>query len=79
MSYARFGWDGSDVYVIHAGDLDALECYCADRFVTPLRSEMVSHLMAHRERGDCVPQEAMDELTTEIEHDGDSVRAEVPA
>lgn len=69
MSYARFGWDGSDVYVI--GTLDAFECFCPDQsesiFRCKTRREMIGHLKEHRAEGLCVPQETLDRLKEEIQ------------
>jgi hypothetical protein len=66
MSYCRIGGD-SDVYVIDHVD-GGTACYCgrdeADRLMT--KPEMLGHLLAHRDRGDKVPQRALDRLTAEI-------------
>lgn len=66
MSYCRVGAD-SDVYVIDHVD-GGMACYCgrpeADRLMT--KPEMLGHLLAHRDRGDVVPQRALDRLTSEI-------------
>jgi hypothetical protein len=70
MSYCRFGWDGSDVYVFGNSD-DELEC-CActlrgklGRFTCKKEEDMIKHLLKHRKKGDCVPQEAIDRLNEE--------------
>lgn len=60
MSYARFGADGSNVYVY----LDCsgfLLCVCGDPCETGLgfkaykTTDMINHLRAHQSKGDFVP------------------------
>lgn len=72
MSYARFGWDNSDVYIILNcnGYLDCCGCrfvpWGADHDIPPSHFKtteaMLSHLDAHRAAGDCVPDETYDDL-----------------
>jgi hypothetical protein len=72
MSYARFGWDGSDVYVFmsvgnaeHPGGW--LEC-CSCSLTTPRwfrafsTAAMVRHLRAHADAGQHVPGDVIPEL-----------------
>lgn len=78
MSYARFGWDGSDVYVF--ANMDGLfECMCCalqpsprpenligyDSHYEPTAELMVEHLLAHRSAGHVVPNDAISELRAE--------------
>lgn len=72
MSYARFGWDDSDVYVFLCC-FGYLEC-CACRIVGGWKSfealtteKMLAHLEAHRALGHCVPEETFEELRTDAE------------
>lgn len=71
MSYARFGWDDSDVYVFATNyeGADGWECCgCGmyeESFYTHLISVMIDHLKQHRERGHTVPQYAVDRLIAE--------------
>jgi len=64
MSYARIGSD-SDVYVIHSV-FGGMFCYCDGEVGPMTKSEMVDHLLAHREEGALVPQRALDRLYREI-------------
>lgn len=76
MSYCRFGWDGSNVYVFEGGDEDSVYwecCGCSLRGAAdkkPIqfkdRQSMIVHLMDHRRLGDNVPQFAIDRLEEEI-------------
>ena len=66
MSYARFGWDNSSVYVFPSGD--GLECCgCSlispiGRFCTRSIDAMAAHLDAHRAAGHTVPTSVMPEI-----------------
>src|SRR3954470_9120399 len=75
MSYCRFGSDSS-VYV-YAGsyELDERElmywdccgCSLTDNFKADNPSEMITHLMRHREAGHMVPDYAIERLQWEAE------------
>lgn len=72
MSYARFGWDGSDVYVISGFDRDygsgwgCISCILVEEgFFAIVEQAMINHLLAHRNAGHTVPQEAFDRLVAE--------------
>lgn len=69
MSYCRFAWDGSDVYVFFNGDNEFECCACrlAGNFVCKTEKQMIKHLSEHRKKGHCVPQEAIDRLSEELE------------
>ena len=68
MSYCRFAWDGSDVYVIPVqGGIECCACKLNDKnfqVVTP--EEMIAHLALHRRAGQFVPFHAIDRLWDEI-------------
>lgn len=72
MSYARFGWDGSDVYIFMS-DLGLECCGCSlhrdgDSFpVFNSTQAMVDHLAEHRAAGDFVPEYVEDELWADDE------------
>jgi hypothetical protein len=78
MSYARWGVDGSEVYVFAYGGPDVPETYwtCLHCRLTPgpvivshttdTAREMFNHLVAHRLAGHVVPQRAFDCLAKEI-------------
>lgn len=67
MSYCRFAWDGSDVYVFQSAQ--GFEC-CGCRFGgcktlgTP--EEMIAHLALHRRAGHFVPEYAITGLWQDI-------------
>ena len=71
MSYARFGWEGSDVYVFATsyGGEDKLECCGCILNVTSQRfssvQEMVDHLAEHTANGHHVPDTVVPELWDE--------------
>jgi len=77
MSYARFGEDGSDVYVIWSVE-GRLICYCDAQFVTEKFSEMITHLEEHVSKGDTVPQRAFDCLKEDMEERGDNAAGGMP-
>ena len=68
MSYARFGVDGSAVYVYYdvGGFYNCCGC-CLDghSFHAKTKKEIVEHLRTHRLHGHCVPQYVFDELESE--------------
>jgi len=82
VSYCRWGEDGSSVYVfgVGTGETDAddyLVCMgCVAQveegdefrgsFTCKTPAEMLSHLLAHRERGDVVPESAIERLREEM-------------
>lgn len=77
MSYARFGWDGSDVYVYLSvyGYLDC--CGCAlDKQGTACYStdEMIAHLEEHKAAGHHVPQETIDDLLADKEENDATIK-----
>jgi hypothetical protein len=74
MSYARFGWGGSDVYcfadcggwwqIYTPGNGDD-EMFGSFREESP--QACIERLLKLREEGLCVPQDAIDELQHEID------------
>jgi hypothetical protein len=70
MSYARFWWEGSQVYVYDDvdGGITCDTCALAatdtewPSFNCATRSEMAAHLVLHRAAGHNVPQYAIDNL-----------------
>lgn len=65
MSYCRIGESDSDVYLIRHVN-GSLVCYCDHPGNEALfEAEMIKHLEAHRQRGDKVPQRAIDRLVAE--------------
>lgn len=80
MSYCRFGWDGSDVYVygsVHGG-IECCGCHLdeggSQNFETP--EKMIEHLIVHRKAGDYVPEYAILRLWNDIEGADEPVRPE---
>ena len=60
MSYCRFGWDGSDVYVFESSaGLECCACSLQNTFTTSLPEEMIKHLAVHRRAGQYVPHNAI--------------------
>ena len=75
MSYARFGADGSDVYVFYSCS-DRYECsWCLlagdvdDPDAAPWQltaQGMIAHLHLHRSKGDVVPEATFAQLRAEV-------------
>ena len=68
MSYARFGADGSDVYVFFntGGYFECCACRLAKPdLMTMVAEEMAVHLQEHRKAGHCVPQSCIERI---LEH-----------
>lgn len=68
MSYVRFAWEGSDVYVFES--VRGLEC-CGCRlqdlgFCCDEPEDMIAHLAAHRRAGQFVPDSAVLALWNDI-------------
>ena len=69
MSYARFGWGGSNVYVfMHVGGhLECCMCFLDDHqdegsFQAGGTQAMIDHLMRHKMAGHTVPPNVFDDL-----------------
>jgi hypothetical protein len=64
VSYARFGWDGSDVYVYC--DVNGYLCCCgcdlSDDWRHYSTDAMIAHLRKHVEAGHTVPDDVIPEL-----------------
>lgn len=69
MSYARWGEDGSHVYVFGTGEaLVCMSCTLAlpaGSFSTAYPAEMIAHLEKHRAAGHVVPERAFERLRNE--------------
>ena len=92
MSYARFGWDGSDVYVFVSvgGWIECCACWLIEEEDEYLREngqpfgffhaystqEMVDHLNKHKEAGHCVPEYVFDRLWEEHEENMEYIAKE---
>lgn len=67
MSYCRFAWQGSDVYVYEsASGLECCGCKLSNNFTTSEPEEMIKHLGQHRRAGHYVPPEAVLALFEDI-------------
>lgn len=64
MSYARFGADGSEVYVFMncGGSLECCGCWLDDQWTYGSTDAMIEHLKKHEEAGHHVPSYVYDEL-----------------
>jgi hypothetical protein len=75
VSYARFGWEGSDVYVFLSvsGGLECCGCSIKEIGPSPLfdtTEEMLAHLEEHRSNDHTVPASTIEELKADaIEND----------
>lgn len=68
MSYCRFAWGGSEVYVYESDNgLVCCGCRLAEPwFVTDEPEEMIAHLAEHRRAGQFVPEKAILALWEDI-------------
>jgi len=67
MSYCRFAWDGSDVYVFPSGQgIECCGCKLQQNYTAGTPEEMIAHLALHRRAGHYVPPEAINRLWHEI-------------
>ena len=79
MSYCRFGYGGSEVYVFENTPDRFVCCECSLTTLTPQdintivtgRQAMLKHLLVHRKAGHNVPDEALDRLRREIKESGE--------
>lgn len=66
MSYCRFGWGKSEVYVFFNEEYKYECCACSlfnnKSFCCDTPDEMVAHLLEHKEKGHFVPHYAFDKL-----------------
>lgn len=69
MSYVRFAWDGSDVYVYDScnGGIECCGCFFQTPFNCATPEEMIVHLAKHRRVGHFVPEYAITGLWNSIE------------
>lgn len=67
MSYCRFAWDGSDVYIFESErGIECCGCRFKDDFVTDEPEAMIAHLARHRRAGHYVPRHAIESLWADI-------------
>lgn len=78
MSYCRFAWDGSDVYVIQTeAGFNCCGCHLNEGgFTTDTRESMILHLVQHKKAGQFVPPYAIERLWQEIEGPNEPVHTE---
>lgn len=78
MSYCRFAWYGSDVYVYESDQgFECCGCSLQERGVTTDTPEaMIAHLAEHKRAGDFVPPFAIESLWADIEGPNRAVRPE---
>lgn len=69
MSYVRFAWEGSDVYVYDScsGGIECCGCRFGSSFNCATPEEMIVHMAAHRRAGHFVPEYAITGLWHAIE------------
>lgn len=72
MSYVRWGEDGSDVYIYGSANEDGTgrdtRLVCCACYTAQDEDDMLSHIAAHRERGEFVPSYVDDELRHDRDH-----------
>ena len=72
MSYSRFAWEGSEVYVFESSaGIECCGCNLRPRLAGTVPvfrepEEMIAHLAAHRRAGQYVPFDAIERLWCEI-------------
>jgi hypothetical protein len=69
VSYCRWAWDGSDVYVFESErGLECCGCHLKPTgdFVAEDNEDMIVHLAEHRRAGQYVPYHAIERLWSEI-------------
>lgn len=74
VSYARWGCDGSDVYVFATGDyFVCCDCKLHGDTDATCKDEglMIAHLLEHRDAGHVVPESAIERLKQEQKEQGD--------
>lgn len=69
MSYCRFAWDNSDVYVYPGSDGFWCAHWDAKGMVTKNPDEMAAHLEAHIAAGDHVPEYVMPKIRADAASD----------
>ena len=64
MSLARFGWEGSNVYVFYHvhGGIACCGCSLDGDYRAASEEEMIEHLRRHVQAGECVPPRVFSEL-----------------
>jgi hypothetical protein len=72
MSYARFGWEGSDVYVyLGRGGYECCGCHLDSQgwWYGKSTDAIVGHLKDHQAAGHTVPPSAFEEIEASREED----------
>ena len=72
MSFARFGWEDSDVYIFLnvAGHFECCYCGISDQCKYYSTDEMITHLREHLAAGQTVPEDTFTRLEAErVEND----------
>jgi len=60
VSFCRFAWDGSDVYVFESqSGIECCGCKLGTNFCTSEPEQMIVHLGQHRRAGHFVPEHAI--------------------
>lgn len=72
MSYCRFGWDNSDVYVYVGGPgptaIQCCGCHISEQWVYTDVVEFLEHLEEHRKVGHTVPDYVASEIVSDWEN-----------
>lgn len=76
MSYARFGWNGSSVYVFLcvSGHLECCACSLGDKWEFRTTDAMLAHLDEHVAAGHTVPADCIERLKAHREENDAQVR-----
>jgi hypothetical protein len=76
VSYARWGWEGSNVYVyMHPGGLECCGCDFDGGCSAATTDAMVAHLRRHMAAGDCVPTSVIPDLLRDRDENDAHTRA----
>ena len=79
MSYCRFGWEGSDVYVYGSSSgIECCSCWLYGSWTGDTPEAMIAHLAVHKQAGHYVPPSAIARLWSEVEGPNEAVRPEPP-
>lgn len=80
MSYCRFAWYGSDVYVFESErGIECCGCHLDGDFVCGTPEEMIVHLGRHRRVGEFVPLFAIERLWCDVPGPDEPVTPEPPS
>lgn len=77
MSYCRFAWGGSDVYVFESDrGIECCGCNLDGSFVADTPEAMIAHLVQHKRAGHFVLPNVIEVLWSEIDGPNEPVRPE---